>query len=197
VTVDGDTSPNDTVVLWCTGAALTAGGWRPASTGGSAGGAAWNGTQSELFRTALLQVSQELCRAIATDGEGATRLVTVEVKGAPSEEAAAVVARTIATSPLTKTAVHGRDPNWGRILAAAGRSGVEFDVDRARVWIGDADVYSGGKPHPENEGAAHLHLLQNHEVVLGVDLGAGSASAEAWTCDFSADYVRINADYRS
>jgi glutamate N-acetyltransferase/amino-acid N-acetyltransferase len=142
-------------------------------------------------------VSCELCRAIATDGEGATRLVTVQVTGAPSEEEAAVVARTIATSPLTKTAVHGRDPNWGRILAAAGRSGVAFDVDRARVWIGDADVYSSGKPHPENEPAAHLHLLQNHEVILGIDLAAGSEGAEAWTCDFSADYVRINADYRS
>jgi glutamate N-acetyltransferase/amino-acid N-acetyltransferase len=153
--------------------------------------------QSALLERSLLEVSQELCRAIATDGEGATRLVTVQVKGAPDEEVAAHVARTIATSPLTKTAVHGRDPNWGRILAAAGRSGVEFDVDCARVWIGEADVYSGGKPHPENEPAAHLHLLQNHEVILGIDLAAGSASAEAWTCDFSADYVRINADYRS
>ena len=79
----------------------------------------------------------------------------------------------------------------------AARSGVEFDTTRARVWIGQADVYSGGRPHPENEPAAHLHLLQNHEVTLGVDLAAGDASADAWTCDFSADYVRINADYRS
>jgi glutamate N-acetyltransferase/amino-acid N-acetyltransferase len=185
VTVDGDTSPNDMVVLWCSGAAANG----PTS--------AWNGTQTAAFDWSTLEVSQELCRAIAMDGEGATRLVTVEVRGAPSEEAAAEVARTIATSPLTKTAVHGRDPNWGRILAAAGRAGVAFDVDRARVWIGDADVYSGGKPHPENEEGAHMHLLQNHEVVLGIDLAAGSASAEAWTCDFSADYVRINADYRS
>jgi glutamate N-acetyltransferase/amino-acid N-acetyltransferase len=193
VTVDGDTSPNDTVVLWCSGAAVK-------SAGGSTGtraSTAWNGVQSALLERSLLEVSQELCRAIATDGEGATRLVTVQVLGAPSEEEAATVARTIATSPLTKSAIHGRDPNWGRILAAAGRAGVEFDVDRARVWIGDADVYSGGKPHPENEPLAHLHLLQNHEVILGIDLAAGSASAEAWTCDFSADYVRINADYRS
>ena len=183
VSVDGDTSPNDTVILWCSGAA--------------ARDAKWNGAQTELLDRSLLEVSQELCRAIATDGEGATRLVTVQVRSAPSEEEAARVARTIATSPLTKTAVHGRDPNWGRILAAAGRADVPFDVERARVWIGEADVYSGGRPHPENEPAAHLHLLQNHEVILGIDLAAGAASADAWTCDFSADYVRINADYRS
>ena len=183
VSVDGDTSPNDTVILWCSGAAARS--------------ARWNGVQTELLERSLLEVSQELCRAIATDGEGATRLVTVQVRGAPGEESAARVARTIATSPLTKTAVHGRDPNWGRILAAAGRSEVPFDVERARVWIGDADLYSGGKPHPENEPAAHLHLLQNHEVILGIDLAAGAAGADAWTCDFSADYVRINADYRS
>jgi len=183
VSVDGDTSPNDTVILWCSGAAARS--------------APWNGVQTELLERSMLEVSQELCRAIATDGEGATRLVTVQVRGAPSEEAAARVARTIATSPLTKTAVHGRDPNWGRILAAAGRADVPFDVERACVWIGDADLYSGGKPHPENEPAAHLHLLQNHEVILGIDLAAGAAGADAWTCDFSADYVRTNADYRS
>ncbi len=179
LTVDGDTSPNDTVVLWSS---------RDAPNGSS--------SDSALARS-VLAVSRELCRAIAADGEGATRLVTVHVAGAPSEEAAAQVARTIATSPLTKTAVHGRDPNWGRILAAAGRSGVAFDPALARVSIGEADVYSGGKPHPENEREAHLHLLNHHEVILSVDLAAGDASAEAWTCDFSADYVRINADYRS
>jgi glutamate N-acetyltransferase/amino-acid N-acetyltransferase len=180
LTVDGDTSPNDTVLVWSTNA-----------------GAPTAPTQEVACTNALVTVSRELCRVIAADGEGATRLVTVDVTGAPSEAAAAHVARTIATSPLTKTAVHGRDPNWGRILAAAGRAGVPFDPDRARVWIGDADVFSNGKPHPENEEEAHLHLLQKHEVHLGVDLAAGTASAEAWTCDFSADYVRINADYRS
>jgi glutamate N-acetyltransferase/amino-acid N-acetyltransferase len=179
LTVDGDTSPNDTLLVW------------------SSRGSTSLATQAAACNAALVDVSQELCRLIAADGEGATRLVTVQVTGAPAESAAAHVARTIATSPLTKTAIHGRDPNWGRILAAAGRAGVEFDPNAARVWIGEADVYSGGKPHPENEQEAHLHLLQKHEVVIGVDLGAGSASAEAWTCDFSADYVRINADYRS
>jgi len=182
LTVDGDTSPNDTVLLWNSRLASAP---QPSPT------------SEELVVRSVLDVSQELCRMIAADGEGATRLVTVQVQGAPTEEAAAHVARTIATSPLTKTAVHGRDPNWGRILAAAGRAGIEFDPRNARVWIGEADVYSDGKPHPENESTAHLHLLNNHEVILGVDLAAGTASAEAWTCDFSADYVRINADYRS
>lgn len=181
LTVDGDTSPNDTVLLWSSRAQAAAG----------------NEAQEDVLERTVLDVAQELCRTIAADGEGATRLITVQVQGAPSEDAATVVARTIATSPLIKTAVHGRDPNWGRILAAAGRAGVEFDTAKARVWIGDADVYSGGKPHPENEREAHLHLLNQHEVILGVDLAAGPASAEAWTCDFSADYVRINADYRS
>ncbi len=180
LTVDGDTSPNDTLLLWSSRAANA------------------TAQQSEdLLAQGLVDVSQELCRTIAADGEGATRLMTVQVLGAPTEDLAAQCARTIATSPLIKTAVHGRDPNWGRILAAAGRSGIEFDANKARVWIGDADVFSNGKPHPENERDAHLHLLNQHEVVLGVDLAVGSASAEAWTCDFSADYVRINADYRS
>ncbi len=187
LTVDGDTSPNDTLVLWSSHAGSN--GPVDSSTDGA--------SADETLPRSVREVSRELCRAIAADGEGATRLVTVQVSGAPSEQAAAQVARTIATSPLTKTAVHGRDPNWGRILAAAGRSGVAFDPALARVWIGDADVYSGGKPHPENEREAHLHLLNHHEVILGVDLAAGGACAEAWTCDFSAGYVRINADYRS
>lgn len=189
LTVDGDTSPNDTVLLWSSASAAAK--RHPKSQAG------WSDSHDDVLERAILEVSQELCRTIAADGEGATRLVTVEVRGAPSDAEAAVVARTIATSPLTKTAVHGRDPNWGRIVAAAGRSGVAFDPDRARVWIGTADVFSGGKPHPENEPEAHLHLLNNHEVILGIDLAEGRGSADVWTCDFSADYVRINADYRS
>jgi glutamate N-acetyltransferase / amino-acid N-acetyltransferase len=159
--------------------------------------ASWTDSHDDVLERAVLEVSQELCRTIAADGEGATRLVTVQVRGAPDDLAAAQAARTIATSPLTKTAVHGRDPNWGRIVAAAGRSGVVFDPERARVWIGKADVFSEGRPHPENEPEAHLHLLNNHEVILGIDLAAGKGRADVWTCDFSADYVRINADYRS
>jgi glutamate N-acetyltransferase/amino-acid N-acetyltransferase len=174
LTVDGDTSPNDTVVLWGSGR-----------------------SGSEGLDEALTSAARSLSRKIAVDGEGATRLVTVEVRGATDEASAARVARVVATSPLVKTAVHGRDPNWGRILAAAARAGVPMDIDRARVWIGEAVVYSDGSPHPDAEHDAHLHLLQHKEVRLGVDLGAGTSEADAWTCDFSADYVRINADYRS
>ncbi len=176
LSIDGDTSPNDTVLLWGSGEAD-----RPAVS----------------LESDLCLVARDLCRRIAVDGEGATRLVTIEVCGAPSEASAVEVGRTIATSPLTKTAVHGRDPNWGRILAAAGRSGIPFDPERARVWIGPATVYDKGRPQPENENAAHLHMLNEKEVVLGIDLAAGGSSAQVWTCDFSADYVRINADYRS
>jgi glutamate N-acetyltransferase / amino-acid N-acetyltransferase len=134
---------------------------------------------------------------IAGDGEGRSRLITVEVRGAADEREANHVGRTIATSPLVKTAVAGRDPNWGRILSAAGRAGVPFDADAARVWVGDAEVYALGVPFPEREAQAHRHLLERTEVVLGIDLGRGNATADVWTCDLTADYVQINADYRT
>ena len=177
LTVDGDTSPNDALLLW--------------STADSSSAAA-----PELGAS-LEAAGRTLCRAIASDGEGATRLVTVSVEGARSEDDAALAARAIAVSPLVKTAVHGRDPNWGRILSAAGASGAAVDADRARVWIGDAELFSDGRPHPEHEDAAHRHMLEGAEVVLRIDLASGDAHADAWTCDFSSDYVRINADYRT
>lgn len=175
-TVDGDTSPNDTLMLLAS--------------------AQHRGAGDELERT-VTAMSQQLARTLAADGEGATRLVTIQVRGARSEHEATTVGRVIATSPLVKTAVAGRDPNWGRILSAAGRAGVPFDAARAKVWVGVADVYSGGLPHPENEPIAHRHLVDDIEVVLGVDLAVGSSAADVWTCDFTKDYVQINADYRS
>jgi glutamate N-acetyltransferase/amino-acid N-acetyltransferase len=184
VTIDGDTSPNDTVLLWTSERVR----WQvpPADV-----------AESDPVETGLVKVAQALCRKIASDGEGATRMITVQVKGASSEAEAAHVGRTIATSPLTKTAVHGLDPNWGRILSAAGRCGVPFDIARARVWIGTADLFSGGEPHPENEPEAHRHMRDHKGVLLGVDLGKGPFEAEVWTCDYSADYVKINAEYRT
>lgn len=176
VTVDGDTSPNDTLLLL-------------------AGGA--DAAPTPALETTLTALGQDLARTIAADGEGATRLLTIAVRGARDEAEAARVGRVVATSPLVKTAVAGRDPNWGRILSAAGRAGVPFPAERARVWVGSADVYSGGRPHPENEPAAHRHLVEDTIVVLGIDLAVGEAAADVYSCDLTADYVRINADYRS
>ncbi|MCB9879268.1 MAG: bifunctional glutamate N-acetyltransferase/amino-acid acetyltransferase ArgJ [Planctomycetes bacterium] len=174
VTVDGDTSPNDTLLLLASGRA-----------------------QSDAPATVLTATARELARHIAADGEGATRLITVVVRGAPSEQEAAHVGRVIATSPLVKTAIAGRDPNWGRILSAAGRAGVPFPAQAARVWVGTAEVYTEGVPHPEREDVAHRHLLDERDIEIGVDLAAGNAEAEVWTCDLTKDYVQINADYRS
>ena len=176
VTVDGDTSPNDTLILLANGKVRG---------------------EPQAVEATLTDLGQQLARRIAADGEGATRLVTVQVRGARSEAEATLVGRVIATSPLVKTAVAGLDPNWGRILSAAGRAGVPFAADKARVWVGPADVYSDGVPHPENEPLAHRHLADRTEVVLGVDLAVGIAEADVWTCDFTKDYVQINADYRS
>lgn len=175
VTVDGDTSPNDTLVLLASGRGGGTGDGEPL----------------------LTDLAQQLARQIAADGEGATRLMTIEVRGARSEAEATHVGRVIATSPLVKTAVAGLDPNWGRILSAAGRAGVEFDAAKARVWIGTAAVYENGVCHPEREGVAHEHLATQTQVVLGVDLALGGAAADVWTCDFTKDYVQINADYRT
>ena len=175
LTVDGDTSPNDTLLLWSSERA----GLTP------------------LFQEALASTSRELAREVARDGEGASRLITVRVAGAPTEDEAARVGRVIATSPLVKTAVAGRDPNWGRILSAAGRAGVPFPAERALVRVGTTVVFAEGRPHPANEAAAATYLADESEVLLSIDLGAGKATADVWTCDLTADYVAINADYRT
>ena len=175
MTVDGDTSPNDTVLLWSSERA----------------------GPTALLGEALDSISGELARLIAKDGEGATRLITIRVSGAPTEDAAALVGRVIATSPLVKTAVAGRDPNWGRILSAAGRAGIPFPAERALVKVGNSVVFEGGRPHPANEAAAARYLADEAEVTLSIDLAAGKARADVWTCDFTAEYVSINADYRT
>jgi glutamate N-acetyltransferase / amino-acid N-acetyltransferase len=175
-TVDGDTSPNDSLFLLASGL---------------------SSESSTACQAPMLQVARDLARQLAADGEGASRLITIEVRGARTEAEATQVGRVIATSPLVKTAVAGRDPNWGRILSAAGRAGVAFLTDRARVWVGETEVFQHGVPHPEREAAASEHLRNCESVVLGIDLGVGSAEADIWTCDLTADYVQINADYRT
>ncbi len=173
VTVDGDTSPNDMAMLVSSGQVDT----RP-----------------DEFEAGLETVARSLARQIARDGEGARKLLTVEVTGAAQAAHARAVARTIAGSPLVKAAVHGADPNWGRIIVAAGRAGAGFDPLAVTIRLQDVPVYSGA---PVSFDAATLSatLREAQEVTIGFDLGQGDARGEAWGCDLTDEYVRINADY--
>jgi glutamate N-acetyltransferase / amino-acid N-acetyltransferase len=187
ITVDGDTSTNDTVFLLANGAS---------------GVTVDNEKDSARFQAAVTAVATQLARAIIEDGEGATHFVTLRVSGARTEAEAARIARTIATSPLVKTAFAGGDPNWGRILAAAGRAGVEIDPDRLALVI-DTDPPGTPVQLVENGGATHFveadaaAIFAQERFLVHLDLGLGEAEAEVWTCDLTHDYVRINADYRT
>jgi glutamate N-acetyltransferase/amino-acid N-acetyltransferase len=179
ISVDGDTSTNDMVAVLANGASGVDASADLAS-----------------FEAALTGVLTDLAIDVARDGEGATKLVTVEVTGARSEADALQVSRTIAGSPLVKTAIHGADANWGRIVAAAGRAGVALDPARLRVALSGVEVLAPGYQSSFSEDAAREVLLRD-EVTVSVDLGAGTASARTWTCDLSAEYVAINGSYRS
>ena len=181
VDVDMDTSTSDTALLFASGAA-----------GGDAITASH--PAAEALTAAIEAVCTRLARAIAADGEGATALLTVTAEGAVDLDQARIAARTISSSPLIKTMVTGRDPNWGRVMMAAGRSGAQFDQRAASVWIGDHCVLDHGQPT-----AVDLTLVSAamavEEVRLRVHLGAGSATATAWGCNMTSEYVSINADY--
>ncbi|HKW90224.1 MAG TPA: bifunctional glutamate N-acetyltransferase/amino-acid acetyltransferase ArgJ [Candidatus Acidoferrales bacterium] len=183
ITVDGDTSTNDTVALLANGASSA-----PPIHAGTA--------NYRKFLAALESVCRGLALQIVADGEGARHVVEIEVRGAPSDAAAAQVARTIATSPLVKTALAGADPNWGRIIAAAGRSGVRFNPDRVEIRMAGILMCRRGRAFPFNEGVAHRRLLAN-QIPIILDLHSGRGSARVFTCDFTEDYVKINASYRS
>jgi glutamate N-acetyltransferase/amino-acid N-acetyltransferase len=183
ITVDGDSSTNDTVAILANGQSGA-----PAIT---AEGAAY-----KAFRAALEKVCASLSYAIVEDGEGAQRVIEIEVRGAPSDEAAQKIGQTIATSPLVKTAFAGADPNWGRILAAAGRSGVKFNYERADVWLAGMLVCKRGREHKFSERVASRKMLAKHVPVV-VDLGSGKGKARIWTCDMTQEYVHINASYRT
>jgi glutamate N-acetyltransferase / amino-acid N-acetyltransferase len=181
ITVDGECSTNDSLFLIASGAS----------------GVAIDERTYPAFVHGVAAVSRELALGIVRGGEGATKLVAVTVQDARTEDEARRVARTIANSPLVKTAVHGADPNWGRIVAAAGRSGVTFDVDRATIRVGGVVLFENGLPHDDAAIAAAQHLKSatiDIEVSLGMQNGF---AATIWTCDLSADYVRINAEYRT
>lgn len=184
ITVDRDTSTNDTVLLLASGAAGA-----PDLAGDATGCAA--------FAAALEEVLQELAKMIVRDGEGATRLVRVQVDGARSEADALTVARSIATSALVKTAFFGADANWGRIIAAAGYAGVELDQEKVAIRFDDVPMVANGLGLGAAQEALATAVLKQPEYTVTVDLGLGSASAWYYTSDLGYEYVRINADYRS
>jgi glutamate N-acetyltransferase/amino-acid N-acetyltransferase len=181
ISVDGECSTNDTVFALANGASRVALGE----------------AEYETIAEALRQVCEPLAVAIVRGGEGATKLVTVRITGARSDEQARQAARAIANSPLVKTAIHGGDPNWGRLVAVAGRSGSDFVLDRAAVRIGGVDLFSGGMPHDERAAQA-AEYLKGTDLTVAVDMGTGGTGTfQMWTCDLSAEYVRINAEYRT
>jgi glutamate N-acetyltransferase/amino-acid N-acetyltransferase len=180
ITVDGECSTNDTLFALASGAS----------------GVAIDDETYPALLDGLLAVSRELAVAIVRGGEGATKLVAITVGGARTIDEARQVARTIANSPLVKTAVHGADPNWGRIVAAAGRSGVAFDINALSVHVGGTVLFENGRPHDDLAPVAAQHL-NGKTIQIDVSLGSGPASATIWTCDLSAEYVRINGEYRT
>ena len=181
ITVDGECSTNDTVFAMASGAS----------------GVVIDESLYSALEAGLRAVSKELAIGIVRGGEGATKLVAVHVTGAKEWAHAERAARTIANSLLVKTAIHGGDPNWGRLVAAAGRSGVPFELSRASVRIGGVVLFDRGQPHDENAEKAAAYL-SGKEIEIQIDLGTGGAEhATIWTCDLSAEYVRINADYRT
>jgi glutamate N-acetyltransferase/amino-acid N-acetyltransferase len=183
ISIDGDTSTNDTLLVLANGAAGA-----PTIKAGTAA--------HRAFARALEEVCHSLALQIVADGEGAQRVIEIEVRGAKTEAAAHQIAQTIATSPLVKTAFAGGDPNWGRIYAAAGRAGVKFDPHRVDIHMAGIPVLRRGQPLDFNERAASNRMLAP-EVHIVVDLHAGRAVSRYWTCDFTAEYVRINASYRT
>jgi glutamate N-acetyltransferase/amino-acid N-acetyltransferase len=181
ISIDGDTSTNDTVLLLASGAS----------------GVRLSRELVPAFDTALGEVCRSLARQIVADGEGVGHVVTLDVRGAASDAEAKLVAKAIAHSPLCKTAWSSGDPNWGRLLAAAGYSGAMFQAERVRIWIGAEPVFAYGVRAPEfDETAAHTAMMQP-EYTITIDLGEGDGACTFLTCDLTAEYVSINADYSS
>jgi glutamate N-acetyltransferase/amino-acid N-acetyltransferase len=179
ISIDGDTSTNDTVLLLASGAS----------------GMRLTRELAPAFDAALGEVCRSLARQIVADGEGVGHVVTLDIRGAASADDAMRVAKAIAHSPLCKTAWSSADPNWGRLLAAAGYSGARFEAERVRIWIGDQLVFEyGARAAGFDEAAAH-HAMSQPEYTIAIDLGEGKGECLFLTCDLTAEYVRINADY--
>ncbi len=185
ITVDGDTSTSDTLLMAATGKAAM----RPITDPGD--------RRARVFQKALHDVMLDLAHQVVRDGEGATKFVEIRVTGASSKSAARKTGLAIANSPLVKTAIAGEDPNWGRIVMAVGKSGQKADRDRLSIRFGDILVAENGWVSPGYAEAAGAAYMKNDELAISVDLGVGRASATVWTCDLTHRYIEINADYRS
>ena len=182
ISVDGHTSTNDTVILLANSAA---------------GGSVLSGKGLEDFRTTLFEVCEDLAQSIPADGEGATHLITVEVHGCRSRADALRIGKTIADSPLVKTAIAGADPNWGRIVSAAGYADVQFDPSKVTLYLNGLLLYERGAPVDFNPNAAAKSIAAGRDTSIVLILEEGRACARFWTTDLTAEYVRLNADYHT
>jgi glutamate N-acetyltransferase/amino-acid N-acetyltransferase len=182
MSVDGHVSTNDTVLLLANGAA---------------GGEPLAGDDLAVFQRALDEVCVDLAKAIATDGEGATHLIIVEVAGCATRQSALDIAKTVANSPLVKTAIHGADPNWGRIVSAAGYAGVPFDPNGVTLRLNGFLLYQKGAPVEFDGKAVSTSIRDNRDTLVELEFSEGAASRRFWTTDLTAEYVRLNADYHT
>ncbi|WP_422926182.1 bifunctional glutamate N-acetyltransferase/amino-acid acetyltransferase ArgJ [Singulisphaera sp. PoT] len=180
ISVEGHMSTNDTVLLLAKA---------------PSGGKPIQGEDLKRFEEAVIRACQTLARMIPDDGEGATHLITIDVEGAKDREEARIIARAVADSPLVKTAIHGADPNWGRIVSAAGYSGVEFDENEVSLWLNDTPLYKDGVPLAFDAAKVSAHLRENRETFIRLTLKRGDGSVRFWTCDLTAEYIHLNADY--
>ena len=185
ITVDGDTSTNDTVLVLANG------------TSGNPGIITRDSEASRIFASALADLLKDLALQIVSDGEGATKTVTISIINAAAEKDAELAARTIANSPLVKTAFFGEDANWGRIIAALGRSGISFDQNNVDIFFDDVLLVQDGLARGPEAEAKATEILKQKTFTVTVDLKIGQAAADIYTCDLSLDYIKINADYRS
>ena len=184
ITIDGDTSTNDSFIVMATGASSVE--------------IASSGSSYDIFKQALIEVSQQLAKMIVRDGEGATKFITIQIDGGKTEAECKQVAEAIAHSPLVKTAFFASDPNLGRILAAIGYAGIaDLDVGGVQLWLDDVWVAKNGGRHPDYQEADGQRVMKQAEITIKANLGRGQASQTVWTCDLSHEYVSINADYRS
>jgi glutamate N-acetyltransferase/amino-acid N-acetyltransferase len=188
VTVDGDTSTSDTLLIFATGAAAARGAPTIALP---------SDRRLAPFRAALEDLLVDLAQQVARDGEGARKFVTVKVTGATGTSSAKRIAMAIANSPLVKTAVAGEDANWGRVVMAVGKAGEPADRDKLTIWFGDIRVAAKGARDPDYDEGRTTSYMQGDEILIRVDLGLGRGEATAWTCDLTKAYVEINGDYRS